>query len=296
MELTAKEWRISREEQDRARAREPSERRQAHTPKVSTRISSSSFKACAATTTSDRYDARAARETQAGVRQSPAGTLTAGNSTPLTDGASAVLLCSEQWAKERSLPMQRVYTLRARSRGRLRAREGLLMAPAYAVWAMLAEANLALQDFDFYEIHEAFAAQTLATLKAWESDEFCRTRLGRERALGPIDRSKLNVKGGSVAVGHPFAATGTRIRRDGHEAAAAARPRPRVAVGLHGRRHGRDRNPRSRLRPSPAGSCSVSCDARARRNTHVRLSDCQLEPTTSAVVGARVRWSSAVSR
>jgi acetyl-CoA C-acetyltransferase len=89
--------------------------------------------------------------------------------------------------------------------------EGLLMAPAYAVSEMLTEANLALQDFDFYEIHEAFAAQTLATLKAWESDEFCRKRLGRDRALGSIDRSKLNIKGGSVAVGHPFAATGTRI-------------------------------------------------------------------------------------
>ena len=85
------------------------------------------------------------------------------------------------------------------------------MAPAYAVSAMLAEANLALQDFDFYEIHEAFAAQTLVTLKAWESEQFCRERLGRDRAMGSIDRSKLNVKGGSVAVGHPFAATGTRI-------------------------------------------------------------------------------------
>ena len=85
------------------------------------------------------------------------------------------------------------------------------MAPAYAVSAMLADAKLALQDFDYYEIHEAFAAQTLATLKAWESEKFCRERLGRDRALGSIDRAKLNVKGGSVAVGHPFAATGTRL-------------------------------------------------------------------------------------
>jgi acetyl-CoA C-acetyltransferase len=143
--------------------------------------------------------------------RSPAGTLTAGNSTPLTDGASAVLLCSEQWARERSLPISAYLTYAREAAVDFVHREGLLMAPAYAVSTMLAEANLALQDFDFYEIHEAFAAQTLATLKAWESEQFCRERLGRERPLGSIDRSKLNVKGGSVAVGHPFAATGTRI-------------------------------------------------------------------------------------
>jgi acetyl-CoA C-acetyltransferase len=89
--------------------------------------------------------------------------------------------------------------------------EGLLMAPAYAVSDMLKDAGLALQDFDFYEIHEAFAAQTIATLKAWESDEFCRERLGRDKPMGPIDLAKLNVKGGSIAIGHPFAATGARI-------------------------------------------------------------------------------------
>jgi acetyl-CoA C-acetyltransferase len=143
--------------------------------------------------------------------RSSAGTLTAGNSTPLTDGASAVLLCSEQWARERSLPISAYLTYAREAAVDFVHREGLLMAPAYAVSTMLAEANLALQDFDFYEIHEAFAAQTLATLKAWESEQFCRERLGRERPLGSIDRSKLNVKGGSVAVGHPFAATGTRI-------------------------------------------------------------------------------------
>ena len=139
------------------------------------------------------------------------GTLTAGNSTPLTDGASAVLLCSEPWAKEHALPISAYLTYAREAAVDFVNKEGLLMAPAYAVSAMLEEAQLALQDFDYYEIHEAFAAQTLATLKAWESEKFCRERLGRERALGSIDRAKLNVKGGSVAIGHPFAATGTRL-------------------------------------------------------------------------------------
>jgi acetyl-CoA C-acetyltransferase len=143
--------------------------------------------------------------------RSPAGTLTAGNSTPLTDGASAVLLASEEWAAQRSLPVLAYLTHAREAAVDFVHGEGLLMAPVYAVSAMLAEAKLDLQDFDYYEIHEAFAAQTLATLKAWESDEFCRTKLGRDRAMGSIDRAKLNVKGGSVAVGHPFAATGTRL-------------------------------------------------------------------------------------
>ena len=141
----------------------------------------------------------------------PGGTLTAGNSTPLTDGASAVLLSSEDWARARGLPISAHLTYARETAVDFIAKEGLLMAPAYAVSEMLAEAKLALQDFDFYEIHEAFAAQTLVTLKAWESEQFCRERLGRDRAMGSIDRAKLNVKGGSVAVGHPFAATGTRI-------------------------------------------------------------------------------------
>jgi acetyl-CoA C-acetyltransferase len=143
---------------------------------------------------------------------SGAGTLTAGNSTPMTDGASAVLLASETWAHERNLPV-----LAYLSYGKVAAvdyidkKEGLLMAPAYAVPRMLADAQLALQDFDFYEIHEAFAGQVLCTLKAWADPVFCRDKLGLESALGTIDRSKLNVKGGSLAIGHPFAATGTRI-------------------------------------------------------------------------------------
>jgi acetyl-CoA C-acetyltransferase len=143
---------------------------------------------------------------------SGAGTLTAGNSTPMTDGASAVLLASEAWARERDLPV-----LAFLSYGKVAAvdyidkKEGLLMAPAYAVPRMLKDAQLALQDFDFYEIHEAFAGQVLCTLKAWEDPIFCRDKLGLPGALGAIDRSRLNVKGGSLAIGHPFAATGTRI-------------------------------------------------------------------------------------
>ena len=143
---------------------------------------------------------------------SGSGTLTAGNSTPLTDGAAAVLLASEDWARERRLPI--LAYLRAGKSWAVdfaSGKEGLLMAPAYAVSAMLEDVQLTLQDFDYYEIHEAFAAQMLCTLKAWESPEFCRDRLGRSAALGSIAPNKINVKGGSVALGHPFAATGGRI-------------------------------------------------------------------------------------
>lgn len=143
-------------------------------------------------------------------RKSGQGTLTAGNSTPLTDGASAVLLASEDWAKERGLPIQAYLSFGKVAAVDFVHDEGLLMAPAYAVPRMLDDAKLTLQDFDFYEIHEAFAAQVLCTLKAWESETWCRERLGRD-ALGSIDRSKLNVKGSSLAAGHPFAATGTRV-------------------------------------------------------------------------------------
>ncbi len=141
----------------------------------------------------------------------PGGTMTAGNSTPLTDGAAAVLLASEDWAKARGLPIQAYLRYGKVAAVDFVKKEGLLLAPAYAVSAMLTDAGLGLQDFDFYEIHEAFAAQTLATLKAWESPEFCRDKLGRNQPLGKIDRAKMNVKGGSIAIGHPFAATGARI-------------------------------------------------------------------------------------
>ncbi|MGA9028042.1 MAG: acetyl-CoA C-acetyltransferase [Steroidobacteraceae bacterium] len=139
------------------------------------------------------------------------GTLTAGNSTPMTDGASAVLLASEAWAREHKLPVLAYLSYGKVAAVDFVAQEGLLMAPAYAVPRMLADAKLTLQDFDFYEIHEAFAGQVLCTLKAWTDREYCRDKLGLNDVVGAIDRSKLNVKGGSLAIGHPFAATGTRI-------------------------------------------------------------------------------------
>jgi acetyl-CoA C-acetyltransferase len=138
-------------------------------------------------------------------------TLTAGNSTPMTDGASAVLLASEDWARARGLPVLAHLSYAKVAAVDFVRGEGLLMAPAYAVARMLEDARLSLQDFDLYEIHEAFAAQVLCTLQAWESAEFCRERLGLDRPLGSIDRARLNVVGSSLAVGHPFAATGARI-------------------------------------------------------------------------------------
>ncbi|WP_277681295.1 acetyl-CoA C-acetyltransferase [Saccharomonospora azurea] len=140
------------------------------------------------------------------------GTMTAGNSTPLSDGASVVLLATEEWAKEHNLPVLAYLTLaQTAAVDYVHGDEGLLMAPAYAVPRLLDKAGLTLADFDFYEIHEAFASQVLATLKAWEDPQFAKSRLGRDEPLGSIDRAKLNVNGSSLAAGHPFAATGGRI-------------------------------------------------------------------------------------
>lgn len=144
-------------------------------------------------------------------KRSGKGTLTAGNSTNLSDGASVTLLASEQWARDNNKEVQAYLVDAQVAAVDFVAGEGLLMAPAWAVAQLLKRNNLTLQDFDFYEIHEAFAAQVLCTLKAWESEEFCKTKLGMEGALGSIDRSKLNVVGSSLALGHPFAATGARI-------------------------------------------------------------------------------------
>jgi acetyl-CoA C-acetyltransferase len=142
----------------------------------------------------------------------PEGTMTAANSTPLSDGASAVLLASEEWAKERGLPVLAWFVEgQTAAVDHVHKREGLLMAPAYAMPRMLDRMGSGLGDFDFYEIHEAFAAQVLCTLKAWEDPTFCHDRLGRSGPLGSIDRERLNVNGGSLAAGHPFAATGGRI-------------------------------------------------------------------------------------
>ncbi len=155
-------------------------------------------------------------EKLAGLRnafdKSDKGTLTAGNSTSFTDGAASVLLASESWAEEHGLPVQAYLTYgRNAAVDFVGKNEGLLMAPTVAVSEMLDQAGIALQDFDFYEIHEAFAAQVLCTLAAWESADYCRDRLGRKNAMGSIDRAKMNVNGSSLAAGHPFAATGARI-------------------------------------------------------------------------------------
>jgi acetyl-CoA C-acetyltransferase len=139
-------------------------------------------------------------------------TMTAGNSTPLSDGASTVLLSTDEWAAERRLPVLAYLTHSQTSAvPYVHGDEGLLMAPVYAVPKMLARAGVALEEFDYYEIHEAFASQVLATLAAWEDGDFCRSHLGLDGPLGSIDRSKLNVNGSSLAAGHPFAATGGRI-------------------------------------------------------------------------------------
>lgn len=143
--------------------------------------------------------------------RSTQGTLTAANSTPLTDGAAAVLLCSEDYANRNGLRVQAWLTLGRTSAVDFVGGEGLLMAPTVAVSELLQSAQLTLQDFDYYEIHEAFAAQVLCTLKAWEDPEYCQNKLGLAQALGSIERSRINVKGSSLAVGHPFAATGARI-------------------------------------------------------------------------------------
>jgi acetyl-CoA C-acetyltransferase len=142
----------------------------------------------------------------------PDGTMTAGNSTPLSDGASAVLLASEEWAAARGIPVQAYFT-DGQTAGvdYVHQGEGLLMAPAFAVPKLLHRNGVTLQDFDFYEIHEAFAAQVLCTLKAWEDPVFCSERLGLDEPLGSLDRNRLNVHGGSLGAGHPFGATGGRI-------------------------------------------------------------------------------------
>lgn len=143
--------------------------------------------------------------------RSERGTLTAANSTPLTDGAAGVLLASEAWAKERGLPVLAYLTHYQTAANNFVEGDGLLMAPTIAVSRLLDKAGITLQDFDLYEIHEAFAAQVLCTLAAWNDADYCREQLGKDKPLGEIDRTKMNVKGSSLAVGHPFAATGARI-------------------------------------------------------------------------------------
>src|SRR5215212_5498096 len=149
---------------------------------------------------------------QRALPQGVEGTMTAGNSTPLSDGASVVLLASDEWAEQQGLPvLAHLIDAQTAAVDYVHGGEGLLMAPVYAMPVMLARNGLSLQDFDFYEIHEAFASTVLSTLKAWEDPAFCKGKLGLDAPLGSIDRSKLNVNGSSLAAGHPFAATGGRI-------------------------------------------------------------------------------------
>ena len=214
-ELMAKEWRIARMEQDELALESHHNAAAAWNAGFYDDL----VAPCAGLTTDNNVRRDTDLSKLAALKpvydRSANGTLTAGNSTPLTDGASCVLLASDEWAQAHGLGVQAYLTHSATAAvdyaGIAGPREGLLMAPTYAVPAMLDRAALTLQDFDIYEIHEAFAAQVLCTLKAWESPEYCQTRLGRSAPLGAIDRAKLNPKGGSVALGHPFAATGTRI-------------------------------------------------------------------------------------
>ena len=210
-ERMAREWQITRQEQDRLAM-------ESH-QKASKAYDDGFFDALVTpwggTSRDNNIRGDSDMEKLGGLRtvfaRSDDATLTAGNSTPLTDGAAAVLLASEDWARARGLPIQAYLTAGRTSAVDFVNDEGLLMAPTVAVAEMLQRAGLSLQDFDVYEIHEAFAAQVLCTLAAWESEAYCRGRLGLDEALGTIDRDKLNIRGSSLAVGHPFAATGARI-------------------------------------------------------------------------------------
>lgn len=210
-ELMAKEWNISRAAQDELAQASHNRAEAAY----NARFYDDLLTPCAGVLRDNnlRYDLTAERLERLNTvfDRSENGTLTAGNSTPLTDGAAAILLASEEWAEANNLPILAKLTYMETAAVDYVAGEGLLMAPTVAVANMLCKAGLNLQSFSHYEIHEAFAAQVLCTLKAWESEEYCRNRLGVEQALGTIDRNKLNQVGSSLALGHPFAATGARV-------------------------------------------------------------------------------------
>lgn len=210
-ELMAQEWGISRDEQDQLALESHLKAAAAYDAGFYDDL----LVPCAGVLRDNNMRPDSSMEALAKLRtayeKTAKGTLTAGNSTPLTDGAASVLLSSEEWARERGLPVVGYLTHSATAAVDFVGGEGLLMGPTVAVSNMLKQAKLSLQDFDFYEIHEAFAAQVLCTLKAWESDDYCGNRLGLNSALGSLDRKKMNIKGSSLAVGHPFAATGARI-------------------------------------------------------------------------------------
>lgn len=210
-ELMAREWDVTREEQDRFALGSHQKASAAYDEGFYDAI----VEPCEGLLRDNNIRADASLEKLSSLKPAFArdgkGTLTAGNSTPLTDGAAAVLLASDQWAAANDLPVLAYLTASRTAAVDFVAGEGLLMAPTVAVSELLGETGLQLQDFDLYEIHEAFAAQVLCTLKAWNSNQYCRDRLGRDHELGEIDPERINVKGSSVAVGHPFAATGARI-------------------------------------------------------------------------------------
>jgi acetyl-CoA C-acetyltransferase len=210
-ERMAREWKISREEQDRLSMESHQKAAQAYDEGVFDDL----VIPWGGVSRDNNIRADSSMEKLGSLRtvfsKSSDATLTAGNSTPLTDGAAAVLLASEEWAEANDLPVQAFISASRTSAVDFVNDEGLLMAPTVAVSEMLQRVGLTLQDFDYYEIHEAFAAQVLCSLAAWESEDYCRGRLGLDAPLGSIDRSKINVHGSSLAIGHPFAATGARI-------------------------------------------------------------------------------------
>ncbi len=211
-ELMAREWGISREEQDQLAFNSHQNASKA----IEEGFHDDLIVPCAGILKDNNVRGDTTLEKMATMkpafdRKSGKGTLTAANSTPLTDGGAAVLLASEAWAKERGLPVLAYLSMGEVSANNFAAGEGLLMAPTIAVSDMLERAGIGFSDIDLFEIHEAFAAQVLCTLKAWSDRSYCRDVLGRDKVLGKVPTAKLNIKGSSLAYGHPFAATGARI-------------------------------------------------------------------------------------
>ena len=213
-ELMAREWNISRQAQDQFAV--DSHRKASAAYEQG--LLDANLVSCAGVWRDNNVRTDSTLESLSQLRtafdRDPQATLTAGNATPLTDGASALLLASETWARERGLPVLAHFTFAQSAAVDFVRGDGLLMAPTVAMAQMLRRAGRRLDSFDIYEIHEAFAAQVLATLAAWEDADYCRDRLGAEEALGAIDRAKLNPRGSSLAYGHPFAATGARVLLD----------------------------------------------------------------------------------
>ena len=243
-ELMAKEWDISREDQDAIGTGQPQEPGQVPTRNGFFNDLMTPYKGVSK---DNNLRADLSAEKLRSLKpcfdkkvRPEQGTLTPGNSTPLTDGASAVLLASEEWAAARGLPVLAYLTFsEVAAVDFFDKKEGLLMAPAYAVPRMLERAGLSLQDFDYYEIHEAFAAQVLCTLKAWEDKGFCKEKLGLSKPLGKIDRSKLNVNGSSLAAGHPLCRHGRTYCGQPGQDAGTKRLRPRSHFHLRRRWPGR---------------------------------------------------------